>query len=769
MTRILIVSSELPPGPGGIGTHAYELATALSNDGADIQLLGCQHYADSSEVRVFNTRSPVPIVTLPDGGDPIRTAVARARTIRVGLREFRPDIVLASGGRILWLCAALCPRAKVPWVAVVHGTELGGSASSALLTRLSLEHADGIIAVSKFTRGLVEAAGVAARRPIDVVTNGADPDRFSVDADSGDRFRELWGLGRRPVILTVGNVTERKGQQVIVRALPALVATWPDLRYVVVGRPTEAQALQRLASELGVAQHLVITGQVAPEQLLGAYNAADLFTMTSTNTGRGDVEGFGIAVVEAALCGKPAVVSRGTGAEEAVDPEETGLVADPSRPGEVAEAIARMLESPEIRERMGNQARQRTLNGGSWAAKTEAYTAVLNEVLDRQRTRRGRMVVVSHTPHHEGREGVVGFGPTLRELDELASLFVELVHVAPLYPGAPPGDALPYRSPHVRYVPVRSTGGGTVGQRLSALRAVPEWVRSINKELNSADVVHVRCPAGIAMVALGVLTFRRSPAKRWFKYAGNWHPTGPEPGPYRLQRWWLRHHLARGEVTVNGDWANQPRWVHAFDNPTLTEEEIDRGREAATSKPPPPPFRLAFVGRVEKAKGIDVVVDTVRVLAAEGVDVELEVIGDGPIREQLADTCEATGIADQVRFAGWVTRAMVEEVLAVSHCLVLPSASEGFPKVLAEAMAFGAVPVATRVSSIGQVLDDLGLQTSLPAATEADLTGLVRRLVLDPAMIDEFRSRGLEGVRRFSYAEYLERVRSLLNLDPSGP
>lgn len=765
--RVLIVSSELPPGPGGIGTHAHELARALHDRGEVVRVLGCQHYVDVHEAEAFNESSAVSIGRLPDGATPWQTAIARSRMLRHEVRRFGPDVVIGSGGRVLWLAAARCWADRVPWIAVVHGTELGGPVASARLTRFAIERADAVVAVSEFTRRRLVDVGVRGGDRALVITNGADSARFGVDLAAGDRFREQHGLGDRPVVLTVGNVSERKGQQAVVRALVHLVDRVPSVRYVVVGRGQEAASLRALAERLGVAEHLVMTGQVPAEDLRGAYNAGDVFAMTSVNTDAGDVEGFGIAVLEAALCATPSVVSSGTGAEETVVDGTTGIVCRADDPRDVADALVRLLDQPVERDRMGRLARERALASGTWAHRVDRYRDAIERVAGPAAgAGLPRMVVVSHTPHHR-RDGVaVGFGPTVREIDHLATLCAELVHIAPLYDGPAPDSAIPSGAPNVTYVPVAATGGGTFAQRVRALSAVPSWARTIDRELARAEIAHVRLPAGIAMVALVVLALRRQPPKRWFKFAGNWQPAGDSSGAYWFQRWWLRHDLSRGEVTVNGRWPGQPAWVHTFENPTLTADEVEAGERAAREKSSPPPYRVAFVGRVEEAKGASIVIEAVHHLVGSGVDVVADLVGDGPIRGQLAQRSRELRIDDRVTFHGWLDRRGVESVLADAHVLLLPSrASEGFPKVLAEALAFGAVPVTSRVSGVGRFFDEIGLASSIDEPTAASVTSFLADLFADPRELERRRSIGLEHVDRFTYARHLDRVRSLLGLD----
>ncbi len=241
------------------------------------------------------------------------------------------------------------------------------------------------------------------------------------------------------------------------------------------------------------------------------------------------------------------------------------------------------------------------------------------------------------------------------------------------------------------------------------------------------------------------------------KYAGNWMPEERDAFSYRLQRWWLRRGLARAAVTVNGRWPSQPAWVYAFDNPTLTDDEVSRGRTAATSKRPGSPWRVVFSGRLEKPKGAHIAIETVLELRSRGLDVSLDLIGDGPLRPWVEKRV-ASEPAGAFTLHGWLSRGQLEAHLAQGHVLLLPTAaSEGFPKVLAEAMAFGCVPVTSPVSSIGQVLGQTGgavVVGSQDSWTES--VEIVLRKNWQPLMIE-----GLDSVGRFSYSSYLDRVREL--------
>src|SRR4029453_15431516 len=185
-------------------------------------------------------------------------------------------------------------------------------------------------------------------------------------------------------------------------------------------------------------------------------------------------------------------------------------------------------------------------------------------------------------------------------------------------------------------------------------------------------------------------------------------PDGPEPASYRVQRRWLHRGFGQVAVTVNGTWPDDPPHVRAFPNPPLTDGELAAGRGRTAAKPPlQEGLALAFVGRVETEKGAVDAVDVAAGLAARGLECTLTVVGDGPALAGCRARAAADGVA--ATFLGWVDREAVHDVLGHAHVLLLPSrASEGWPKVLSEAMAFGAVPVASAVSAVPQTFADTG-------------------------------------------------------------
>lgn len=379
-----------------------------------------------------------------------------------------------------------------------------------------------------------------------------------------------------------------------------------------------------------------------------------------------------------------------------------------------------------------------------------------------------RLLIVSHTPHYLRNGQTVGWGATVREIDHLSTLFHSVVHVAPLHDGSADESALPYESPRVRLVPVAPAGGATWTSKLGLFLQLRRYWNTIRRELKYADVVHVRCPANISMVALAVLATSNGSRRPWFKYAGNWRPDGPEPLSYRLQRWWIAKRWHSGLVTVNGSWPEQPPHVITFFNPCLTEAELQTGSEAAAGKILEPPVRLLFVGRVDEAKGAGRLIEIGRRLMEVGVDCTLDLVGDGPNRAVFESTARAAGIEHRIRFHGWLPRASLESFYRQAHFLVLPSRTEGWPKVLSEGMAYGVVPIASQVGAIPQTLAQFGIGCCLHSHDVAGFSQDIVGYCSAPERWQRESQAAVRAAQNFSYANYLAAVRSLLALDDSS-
>ncbi len=271
-------------------------------------------------------------------------------------------------GLVAWLVARLTLR---PVVIYAHGEELTGWGRGNKYKAMcfALRHADRVIANSDFTRDTLIGMGVRPERIV-LIHPGVDNERFRPGLPAGD-LRARLGLGDSArLILSVGRLSRRKGFDTLIRSLPALRARGVDVHLAIVGIGEDADYLDGVAREAGVAERVHRLGHVPMEDLPRWYNACDVFVLANREIG-GDTEGFGMVFLEAAACGKAAIAGRAGGTGSAVLDGVTGLRVDASTGAELVDALARLLDDPPLLESMGQAGLARVRQSLSWQAVAE--------------------------------------------------------------------------------------------------------------------------------------------------------------------------------------------------------------------------------------------------------------------------------------------------------------------------------------------------------------------------------------------------------------
>ena len=318
--------------------------------------------------------------------------------------------------------------------------------------------------------------------------------------------------------------------------------------------------------------------------------------------------------------------------------------------------------------------------------------------------KRKKLLIISHTEHYRNQDQeIVGWGPTINEINYLADFWEEVVHIGCMKEGVAPKSALPYSNSTIKYVPIPPYGGKTLLSKVLIFSKIPKIISQVVRNLDGATEVQLRLPTSMGLFLLPLFSFFL-PRKYtlWVKYAGNWGEEQP-PLSYRLQRWWLKKNLAKCKVTLNGFWPDQEKHCYSFENPCLTVDDIEKGKIIAQEKNFDGSFVMAFVGRLEDEKGVARIIEALGAVPLERIS-KVHFIGDGPQRAFYEK--QASFLKDKVVFHGFLGKDAVHSLLAESHFFLLPStASEGFPKVIAEAACYGTLPVVSDVGSISHYVN----------------------------------------------------------------
>jgi glycosyltransferase involved in cell wall biosynthesis len=231
----------------------------------------------------------------------------------------------------------------------------------------------------------------------------------------------------------------------------------------------------------------------------------------------------------------------------------------------------------------------------------------------------------------------------------------------------------------------------------------------------------------------------------------------------------LRSGIHHGLVTVNGNWPGEPEFVHSFRNPCLTAEELVRAKEIVLTKRLTDPIRLIYAGNVGESKGVGRCLKILDILHKKNIAAFLDVVGDGPERKAFENLAETLGVANAVRFHGWLPRTQLPLIYAEGHVLLFPSLSEGWPKVISEAMAYGMVPVASNISSIPHYLEMYQCGVALAPDDLEGFAAAITDYRNNPEKWREHSLNGMKAAHFFTYENYLVKVAELLKLNPLTP
>ena len=371
--RIAVLSDVFPPQNGGSGRWLYEVYRRFP-DGRVTFLVGEHDDAEAFDALQPKINVERLSLSLGDWGTFRPWSFARYVSLarKVGRVLRRDQIEVVHAARVLpegWVAYLLRLARKIPYVVYVHGEDICAATWSrehSWMVRRVLSRADSIIANSKNTAELLQRDW---KTGCQVLYPGVDCDYFERAAPDGIVRRQL-GWGTQPIILTVGRLQKRKGHDVMIRAIPQIRESVPDVLYAICGDGDERESLEALVRDLGVQKHVMFMGEISDADLLCAYQQCDLFALPNREVDR-DIEGFGMVLVEAQACGRPVLAGDSGGTRETMQVDETGVIVDCTDVGLVAKTVSELLTDHGRRESMGARAEAHVRGRFDWTILSE--------------------------------------------------------------------------------------------------------------------------------------------------------------------------------------------------------------------------------------------------------------------------------------------------------------------------------------------------------------------------------------------------------------
>lgn len=373
--NILLLSRIFPPETGGSGRWFYEIYRRLQ--GVDVTVLAGEH----RQAEEFDAGCEIPVrrtnLNFSDWGtfnlQGYRRYQEAVKACRNQVRGEAFDAIHA--GSLLpdgWLVRKLARKMRIPYVVYMHGEETCFASQSRQLKWMGqkiLRGADQIIANSENTSRLIDEFWGIPSHKVTILNPGVDCRSFQPhEADA--EVRHQLGWNERPVVLTVGRLQKRKGQATLIQALPELLKRHPNLLYCIVGDGDEREALVKLVEQLDLTANVQFRHDCSDEQLVQCYQQCDLFVLPNREI-NGDIEGFGMVLLEAQACGKPVIAGNSGGTAETMLPGTTGQLVDCQTEEGLVEVIGPMLHDPVRLKLMGSEARQWVSGKFDWQPLSE--------------------------------------------------------------------------------------------------------------------------------------------------------------------------------------------------------------------------------------------------------------------------------------------------------------------------------------------------------------------------------------------------------------
>lgn len=352
MKKTLLLTENFPPKEGGSGRWFWELYSRLPNDKVLIVA------NDTPEGREFDKTHELDIVRIELESTEWGLASTKGlgfywETIRKVLKLVKEHgIEEVHCGRVIpegVIARALKLLAGARYNCFVHGEDVETAATSrehSLLVKNVCKNASMLICNSENTANIVRKLGFDSGSKCEVLHPGVDTSRFEVAAPDTS-FRQQMGWSGKRVLLTVGRLQRRKGQDFLIKSMPALLKEFPDLFYAVVGRGECYDELISLVDQHKLHDNVCVYPDMDDEALIKCYQQCDIFILPN-RTIDNDIEGFGMVLVEAQVCGKPVIAGDSGGTRETMNIGKTGHIIDCSSTENLLKELSPILRNREI-------------------------------------------------------------------------------------------------------------------------------------------------------------------------------------------------------------------------------------------------------------------------------------------------------------------------------------------------------------------------------------------------------------------------------------
>jgi phosphatidylinositol alpha-1,6-mannosyltransferase len=374
--KILCITNDFGPRAGGIETFVIGLIERLPAS----RVIVYTSAQDNTEPYDRKWLEDFGVEVVRDKAKILLPTPGVAYCVNALVRERNISTVFFGAAAPLGLLAKGLRRAGAKHiVALTHGHEVWWSKvwPFTLAMKIISRQVNHLTYLGDFTRSAIaQSISKTAGQSMVKIAPGIDTDHFS--PQDATHLRSELGLAHKKVIVSVGRLVHRKGQDVLIEAMPTIIEQVPQAHLLMIGEGPYRSYLETRVKSLGIQESVTFIGRIQYADLPEYICVGDIFVMPSRSRLAGlEVEGLGIVYLEASACGLPVIAGNSGGAPDAVLHGETGLVVDGTRKADVAAATIELLRDSKRSKAMGIRGREWIIQDWRWEIWSERFTKLL--------------------------------------------------------------------------------------------------------------------------------------------------------------------------------------------------------------------------------------------------------------------------------------------------------------------------------------------------------------------------------------------------------
>lgn len=336
-----------------------------------------------------------------------------------------------------------------------------------------------------------------------------------------------------------------------------------------------------------------------------------------------------------------------------------------------------------------------------------------------------KFLLITHVEHKKKGNTFFAYEPYVREMNLWFKYVDTIKIIAPFTVEKITKIDIEYIDNNILYDKIPSFNLLNFKNSIESFFKIPFIIIKIMKGMIWADHIHIRCPGNVGLLACFAQILFPSKQKT-VKYAGNWNIKDKQPLSYRVQKWILSNtFLTRNcKVLVYGKWDNQTKNIIPFFTASYSQNEIIKVEPKNFKNA----IKLIYVGSFSKGKQPLKSIQVAKNLYDKGFNIELNMYGNGIEFKNAIDYIDTHTMNHYVFLHGNQPKEIVKEAFKESHFLVFISKSEGWPKVVAEAMFWSCLPISTRVSCVPYMLD-YGKRGAVVSDNVTDIVAVIKTYI----------------------------------------